>query len=115
MFEHLFTLGLLGLFYAFIYFVIQPWNVRRIFSQQKTLQVEYETVISPDMIKTTSKNGYVEMPLSDFHRYTVGNDFILLYHSQALFHMFPRRFFESDEDFKTFISYLEASLGRSKR
>ncbi len=106
---------LLGVFYGFMLFLIIPWNVRRIFAQQKTLQVEYQTVISPEMIESTSENGTMRMRLSDFHKYKVGKDLILLYHSQALFHMFPRRFFASEEDFNTFLSYLEANLGSPKR
>lgn len=104
-----------GLFYIFILFVIMPWNMRRIYSQQKILHVEYTTVISPETIESSSKNGTMKMRLSDFHKYKVGKDMILLYQSQALFHMFPRRFFVSEEDFQTFISYLEANLGRPKR
>jgi YcxB-like protein len=91
------------------------WNVRRIFAQQKTLQVEYQTVISPEMIESTSENGTMRMRLSDFYKYKVGKDLILLYQSQAIFHIFPRRFFASDEDFNTFLSYLEANLGSPKR
>ena len=104
-----------GLIYVLILFVILPWNGRRIFSQQKTLQAEYEIVISPEMIETTSDHGTMRMRLSDFHKYKVGKDLILLYQSQALFHMFPRRFFTSEEDFRTFLSYLEANLGSPKR
>jgi membrane protein implicated in regulation of membrane protease activity len=98
-----------------IYAVVLPWNVRRIFSQQKTLQGEYETVISPEMLEATSENGTMRMRLSDFYKYKVGKDLILLYQSQALFHMFPRRFFSSEEDFKMFRSFLEANLGSPKR
>lgn len=104
-----------GLFYIFILFVIMPWNVRRIFSQQKTLHSEHTTVISPETIESTSEHGSMKMRLSDFHRYKVGKDMILLYQSQSLFHMFPRRLFASEEDFQTFISYLEANIGRRKR
>jgi hypothetical protein len=104
-----------GLFYIFILFVIMPWNVRRIFSQQKTLHSEHTTVISPETIESTSEHGSMKMRLSDFHKYKVGKDMILVYQSQVLFHMFPRRFFASEEDFQTFISYLEANIGRPKR
>ncbi len=105
----------LCLIYAFILFVILPWNVRRIFSQQKTLQIEYETAISPETIESTSEHGTMRMRLSDFHKYKVGKDLILVYQSQVIFHMFPRRFFSSEADFKTFLSYLEANLGSPKR
>jgi YcxB-like protein len=104
-----------SLIYILILLVVLPWNVRRIFSQQQTLRGEYETVISPEVIETTSKYGTTKIPLSDFHKYKVGKDLILLYQSQSLFHMFPRRFFVSEEDFKTFLSYLGANLGSPKR
>jgi YcxB-like protein len=106
---------LLGVIYGFMLLFIIPWNVRRIFAQQKTLHLEYQTVISPEMIESTSENGTMRMRLSDFHKYKVGKDLILLYHSQIVFHMFPRRFFASEEDFNTFLSYLEANLGSPKR
>jgi hypothetical protein len=104
-----------GVTYALIIFAIIPWNVRRIFSQQKTLQAEYETVISPETIEATSEYGKTTIRLSDFYKYKIGKDIILLYQSQALFHIFPRRFFVSEEDFKTFLSYLETNLGSPKR
>jgi YcxB-like protein len=103
------------LIYGLILFVTIPWQTRRIFSQQKTLQMEYETVISPETIETTSQHGNTKINLSDFHKYKVGKDLILLYQSQVLFQMFPRHFFASEEDFKTFLSYLEANLGSPKR
>jgi YcxB-like protein len=67
------------------------------------------------MIETTSEHGTMKMRLSDFHKYKVSKDLILLYPSQVIFHMFPRRCFASEEDFKTFLSYLEANLGNPKR
>ena len=114
-FEALLPLFVFVLAFGIIYFVIQPWNARRIFSQQKTLQVEYEAIISPDMLTTTTQNGHYEMPLADFHKYKVGKDLVLVYQSQVLFHMFPRRFFASDDDFNTFLSYIEARLPHAKR
>lgn len=105
-----------GLIFGLILYlyVVIPWNTRRMFSQQKTLQVEHEILISPEMIEITSEHGTTRMRLSEFHTYKVGKDLILLYHSQALFHMFPRRFFALEEDFETFLSYLEANLGSQK-
>lgn len=109
------ALAPLVVFYVFMLLFVIPWNARRIFAQQKTLQVEYQTVISPEMMESTSEYGTMRMRLSDFNKYKVGKDLILLYHSQLVFHMFPRRFFASEEDFNTFLSYLEANLGSPKR
>lgn len=92
-----------------------PWNTRRVFLQQKTLHVEHQIMISSEMIETNSEYGVTRMPLSDFCKYKVGKNLILLYQSEALFHIFPRRFFTSEKDFKAFLSYLEAHLGSPKR
>jgi YcxB-like protein len=100
-----------GLFCALILFIILPRNVHRIFLQQKTLQIEYKSVISPEIIESTSEIGTARIRLSDFHKYKVDKDLILLYQSQAIFLIFPRRFFTLEEDFKIFLSYLEANLG----
>lgn len=100
----------LAFLYATILFVVFPWQARRIFSQQKSLQGEFEILIFPERIEINSTRGNMRMQLSDFHKYKVNKDMIVLYHSQAMFNIFPRRFFASDAEFKTFISYLKANL-----
>ena len=113
--QALMPLGLFGIACVVIYVVLPRQKVKRTFSQQKSLQRAYKTVVSPDTITTTSELGQVAMPISDYHQYKVGKDCLLLYTSQSLFNMFPRRFFASDEEFDTFIAYLELHLGQPKR
>jgi hypothetical protein len=103
-----------GVIYGFILLVIVPSKTRRVFAQQKSLQAQYEIVISPDTIETTSEQGTSRMAITDFYKYKVGQDLVLLYQSQALFHMFPRRVFDSESDFKQFLRYLEANLGHPR-
>jgi YcxB-like protein len=103
------------LFAVFFVFISIHRNARLTFSQQKTIQDEHETMISPEMIESTSETGTMRLRLSDFYKYKVGKDLILLYQSHLLFHIFPRHFFTSEEDFKTVLSYLQATLGSPKR
>ncbi len=103
-----------GVLYILIYVLLPRGKVRRIFAQQKSLHRSYETVISPDAITTTFEHGRVTMPIADYYKYKVGKDCVLLYQSQVLFSMFPRRCFASDSDFDTFISYLENHLVQTK-
>ncbi|MBD2310405.1 YcxB family protein [Desertifilum sp. FACHB-1129] len=111
-FSWIVTLIILFLIYAAVLFFIFPWQARRIFSQQKSLQGEFEIIIFPERIEVTSAQGNLRMPLADFHKYKVSKDMILLYHSQAMFNLFPRRFFASDAEFKTFIAYLKTNLNK---
>jgi YcxB-like protein len=104
-----------GMFYLFLFpFLALPWYARRTFSQRKTLRTEHEAVISPEMIEITSEYGLKRMHLSPLYTYKVCKTLILLYGSPASFHIFPRRFFPSEENYKTFLSYLEANLGNPK-
>jgi hypothetical protein len=118
----IFMLALLGI--ALLYILLDRWRARRIarqlFSQDKGLQYEYEFVISSTIIESSYRSeaiesGTIRYLLSDFYKYKANEDIIILYQSKNLHYMFPRRFFASEEDFKTFISYLEASLPTPKR
>lgn len=100
---------------AFYLFVFMPWRVRRVFSQEKTRQAEYEVSISPEAIESTSDYGETRIPFSAFDNYRVSDNLILLYFSPVVSYAFPRRHFASDEDFETFLSYLRANLGKPKR
>ncbi|MEB3283277.1 MAG: thioesterase domain-containing protein [Lyngbya sp.] len=63
-----------------------------------------------EQLEIASEIGTLKMRWSDFHRYKVGKDLVLLYSAPGRFHVFHRRFFDSDEDFQTFVAYLEAHL-----
>jgi YcxB-like protein len=76
----------------------------------KRLQSEYVVAISPETIDIASEYRSVRMRLSAFQKYRVYNDAIVLYDSWGPFHIFPRRYFPSKEDYQTFLSYLEANL-----
>lgn len=109
-----FPILLVILLYFLFVFVFVPLNTRQVFSQQKNLQSEYEVFIYPEVIEASSEHGTMRMHLSDFYKYRAEKDLVLLYQSQMLFIIFPRRCFASEVEFNTFISYLQANLGQSK-
>jgi YcxB-like protein len=89
-------------FFVFLFPIVTPF---------RGLQAEYVAVISPETIEITSEYRSMRLRLSAFSKYRVSKDQILLYDSWGLFHIFPRRSFPSEEDYQTFLSYLEANLG----
>ena len=100
--------------YLLMYFrVLIPLRAKKIFKQQKTLHDPFETEISIEGIATTHPRGNFKMAWKDFHKYKVGRDLILVYQSDAIFHMFPKRWF-SDSEYAEFQQYLKEALGNPK-
>lgn len=102
---------LMTFMFFFMFFFFTPFRFLA-FSQQKKFQTEYKAVISPEMIEIISEYRSMRMHLTAFQKYRVSKDLIVLYDSWGLFHIFPRRSFPSQADYLTFLSYLEANLGK---
>lgn len=70
----------LAIGYALIYwFVLFPRRIRKVFKQQKTLQVPFTAEITETGFRGSSELGNFQMPLKDFHKWIRGKDMILLF------------------------------------
>ena len=98
---------------VFHFRVLLPRHARKIFTQQKGLQVPYEIEITDDMYSAASERGTSKCPWNEFHKYKRNESTILVYQSDALFHIFQRRWF-TDEQFDELCRILESNLGRPK-
>jgi hypothetical protein len=101
------------LYFTLFYGVWIPLGTKRLFLQQKTLQEPYEVDISDEAFSASSRHGQTTMVWKDFHKYKTNKRIILLYQSDALFHMFPMRWFSGDQ-FREFQEILRANLGDPK-
>lgn len=101
-------------FFLFLW-LLTPWQMKRLFRQQKMLQVDFTTDITPEAIIVTSEYGTSRLPWADFHKYKVSSKLVLLYQSPVLYHVLPRRFFPSEEDYQTLLGYLRQHLGPPTR
>jgi len=93
------------------YAIALPKKTRRIYRQQKMLQTPYEAEITEESYEGESHCGKGKMAWKDFHKYKTGKDIVIVYQSDALFNMFPKRWF-SDEEFVEFQSILHRQLGK---
>lgn len=107
-------MGIAGLYFTICYGFLLPWRSRRHFKQQKTLNASFKMTIDSEALRSESSFGTLHFKWKDFHKYKIGNNLILVYQSDLLFHMFPRRWFESEEDFRLFLFYLQQNLGTPK-
>lgn len=98
---------------VFHFLVLLPRQSRKIFAQQKGLQIPYEIEITEDMYSVASERGNGRCPWSDFHKYKKNKSTILLYQSDVLFHIFQKRWF-TEEQFIEFCRILERHLGKPK-
>ena len=78
-----------------------PWRAKRTFLQQKMLHDEIIYELDDNGLSARSKWGSNEIPWNTFHKVKFNNELILLYHSDYLFTMIPRRAVASDADFTT--------------
>lgn len=103
-----------GAFLAVNHFVVMPWQTRRLFKQQKTLQEPAEMEFTSEQLRVTAPSGFLQMNWKDFHKWKRNKHMILLYHSAELMSMIPTRCFSNEEDLARFVSIMESNLGKEK-
>ncbi|MBW4652033.1 MAG: YcxB family protein [Kaiparowitsia implicata GSE-PSE-MK54-09C] len=102
-------LACLALFYG----VWVPYLAKKIYKQQKTMQEPFELEPTAVKIIETSSRGISRLRWTDFHKYKLGKDIVLVYQSDPLFQIFPKRWFSEDE-YREFRQILKGALGKPK-
>jgi Na+/melibiose symporter-like transporter len=107
--------GGLWVIWFLVFCLTQPRGMARraakTFSQQKTLQVPFEGEITDEKWHVRSEIGESRISWADFHKWKGNKNLVLVYQSDRLFNMFPRRFFISDEEFQSFKELLTRAIG----
>jgi hypothetical protein len=83
--------------YLLYHNVFIPYRIRKIFEQQKELSEPFIIEIGEDIIKVSSASGYSERPISDFHKWKENKSLFLIYQSDVLFNIIPKRFLTNPE------------------
>ncbi len=97
-----------------IYFVFIPWQTKRIYRQQKTLQQPLELELDEGHFSVSSAHGTFKMAWRDFHKWKKNSHLILVYQSSVLMHMIPLRAFQSRDDCDALVAILKKNLGAEK-
>jgi hypothetical protein len=84
---------------------------RKTFAQQKALQVPYQMELTDNEYRAQSELGNSHIPWSSFYKWKANSLLVLVYQSDRIFHMFPRRFFASDDDYQDFQNVLLRKIG----
>ena len=96
---------------AFVAFVWVPGKVRRSYSQRKDFQHEIRMMVTSAGIEARTEQGYSEKPWSDYLKWKEGKSVFLLYLSDQLFQIVPKRFFVARGDIDTFRGVIRQSIG----
>ena len=81
--------GILGVwFYKYVYITLKS---NRIYKQQKSLHSGFDLEITDHGIIISSENGHGSNNWEDFIKYKENSNYLLLYYSDALFTMIPKK------------------------
>jgi len=106
-------LGIAAYLYA-IFFLWMPYRVRKVFRQQKSLQVPTEMELTDTHFIASSANGSFQMPWKDFHKWKKNERMLLVYQSEAILHPIPLRALPDKADQERLFALLRQALGPEK-
>lgn len=111
----LLTLGL-GVLSSGVFWIIWPVTVSRrtarIYAQTKEFHWPYVFEITDDGVAISSPgHGEWRIPWTDAHKWKSNDKIILVYVSDRMFRMFPRRWFASDADYQDLKNLLLKTVG----
>ena len=83
-----------------------PKRVKKIYQQQKSLQVPTTVIISENEIKLNNELGNEVIPWTNFIKWMENDKVLLLFHSDIVFNFFPKRDIPDEETLNTIKKYL---------
>jgi hypothetical protein len=90
-------LAVLG-FWALFRFWLTPVQLKRVFSQQKELHATFEMELTDEAFQVKNDYGAGSMPWKDFVKWKENRDLFLLYRSDIIFNMVPKRLFSTESE-----------------
>jgi hypothetical protein len=95
----------LGL-WALSRFVLLPRRIARVFTQQKELSAPFEAAIDEAGFHFQNSYGNGRIPWEDFTKWKESKEILLLYRSDIMFHMLPKRLFQNQGEIDTVLERL---------
>lgn len=109
-FDVFFLLFIVALILNFTVYI--PWNTRRVYRQQKALQRELSFGFDDAGVSISNENGQSMTPWSDYLKWKQNDQIILLYLSDCMYHMLPRRMFADSAGFESLEELLARNIAK---
>lgn len=99
--------------YLFVYFGwFLPWKTKKMYMQHKELQKPFELELSAETFHVRSEEGEAHTPWTEFHKWKEGKKLFLIYRSDNLFHIIPKRSFPTAEEETALRVILQEKIGQ---
>jgi hypothetical protein len=99
--------------YLFLMFgVLFPYRWKKNYQQQKLLHMPFQYEFTTDTFCTFTEYGNVALPWKTFHKWREGKTLFLVYQTDRLFHLIPKRIFQCPEDQAQLRGYLTEKIGK---
>lgn len=82
--------------------LILPWKVRRLHRQQKDLAFPFTYTWNAEFLEGQGVSGQSKRAWTNYHKFREDRHVFLLYHSDNLFEVFPKRWFSDNEQIDEF-------------
>lgn len=92
--------------------MLQPRAWRRIFAQQKAMHEEFTYRADDSGLYVSTPLGQAHRPWANFLRYRENDDLFLLYHSDVMFELLPKRWFADDTALNAFRTEVARRISR---
>ena len=96
----------LPLFWLLFRYVLLPYQTRKIFAQQKELQPPFEMEFTDDNLVLSYEFGNAIRPWKNFIKWKENEKLLLLYLSDIMFVMIPKRFLTDPQQLEMIKSYI---------
>jgi hypothetical protein len=115
------VVSLLVGYVAFLAFILVvagvTWSytkqIKKVFSQTKILSVPHNYKITSDVIEVDTEYSKGKFLWSDLIKWNVNDELIMLYVSDIMFLVFPKRCFNTTDQFKEFEALVQKKLPRA--
>lgn len=104
--------ALVGVVYIFVFLPLWvAYRVRRTYRQRKDLHLSFSITPSNEGMLFETEQGHATKPWSDYLKWKEGGSLFLLYLSDSMFQMVPKRLFTSPADVDAFRRMLKEKVG----
>lgn len=93
-------------FIALFRYVFLPRRVKKIFFQQQELSLPFEIEFTGNGMNATNDIGNSNRPWTNFIKWKENEELLLLYHSDVLYNIIPKRIFTDPQQIEAIKSYL---------
>lgn len=100
------------------YWLYLPWKVRRLYTQQRSLQEPASVEIGVAGLQFSTATGGGLLPWENIYRWRESRTVFVIYQSDALLHLIPKRCFDSPQaqnDFRVLLLRQVGPVGKPRK